>query len=245
MNNKTKFLWIYAIVLFTMAFILIFFSAVNQYRMNKNIDSYKEHLNKQTGLFQGIEEGISTLVSENENLKKQLKELEEKNNDLENKNKITNEKLEQLNAQVSEIGRTVDNLLNAKESFDKKDYKQAALSLEQINPNLLGEKSRELYNHMQEVSFEKAARIFYNEGYKLYVSGQYEQAILSFQKSVQFKNDQYFSDDAMYYLGDSYLKINNVEEAEKTFNQFKELYPTSQFISLVQEKLDMIRQDKG
>jgi|GEM_PF-2368268 len=240
MNKKSKFIWIYAFVLFAIAFLLIIFSAISQHRIYMNLSTYKDEMSKQTGLFEGIEQSMSALVEKNEDLEKRLKKAEEQNEKLENDNKIANEKLEQLSAQISAVGISIDNLIQAKEYFDKKQYKESALCLEKVNPELLGGKSRALYNSMSEVSFEKAAKAFYNEGYKLYTSGDYANAAQCFENSIKFKTDQYYSDDAMYYLGYSYLELNDIEKARDTFNQFKEMYPASQFISSVQKALDNI-----
>lgn len=240
MNNKTRFLWLYSTVLFTAAFVLIFMSAVSQNRLSKDVKSYKEQLTKQQGLFQGVQKSLSELTEENRQLQEKVKEEEDKNKEYEQQIIEMNKKLDEANTQKEMYANSMENLLLAKKYYDEKKYRESAACLEKVNKEMLSENAKYLYDSFADTVYKKVAIVYYNEGYKNYSAKKFNEAADSFEKSLSYKKDEYCSDDALYYLAMSRLKIKDINQAKFALEQFKSQYPSSGYIKDVERLLNSI-----
>ena len=240
MKDKSRFLWIYCIILFTSALILILVSAVTQQKLSRDMETYREKLSHQEGLFQGAQKSLVTLNKENQILHEKIKELEEKINKLQEEIKQNNEDIAKLQEQSDMIKISVDNLLKAEEFFKKKQYIESASHLVKVNYELLSEDTKKIYDTFANTVLNQAAFSSYTTGYKKFRNNEIEDAIEHLTMSLQFKKDAYYSDDAMYFLAISYLKQNNTDEAKKTLLQLKEQYPESTYIKAADEQLSKI-----
>lgn len=243
MNNKSKFLWLYSIVLFTIAFVLIFMSGVSQSRLSKDVKTFKEQLSEQQGLFQGVQKSLSALIEENEQYKKTIKEKEEQLKQFQMQINELNKQLNEIEQQKNTFIESIDNLLEAKNYYNDKKYIESALYLEHVNYEILNVSSKKLYNSFASIVLEKAANIYYSRGYENYKKHNFNDAIENFTKSLKYKKDVYFSDDAMFFLAVSMYKINQVDEAKKQLLQLKEKYPVSTYKKEVDRFLSSIEQE--
>ncbi|MBN1480463.1 tetratricopeptide repeat protein [candidate division KSB1 bacterium] len=79
----------------------------------------------------------------------------------------------------------------------------------------------------------------YWKGECYYGMGNYEQAILEFQKVFAFPNSNKF-DDAQLKLGLCYMQMNNYERARAEFNKLLREYPSSEYASRAQSYLSRL-----
>lgn len=128
MEKKSKFFWLYTIILFSVAFVLILFSAFST-------TNYKKVART----------SIEQLTTENTNLSGQNTELEKTIEGL-------NEKINQMTVENENIKKNNSALIiiaKANEAFNDNDYYLAELKLSEINQDGLTDEVKELYNNIK------------------------------------------------------------------------------------------------
>jgi tol-pal system protein YbgF len=72
-----------------------------------------------------------------------------------------------------------------------------------------------------------------------YALGQYDKAIIDFEKVFTFPKSNK-DDDAQYKLGLCYMRKGDNVKAREEFQRLLDLYPKSEYISRVKEKLNSL-----
>lgn len=88
-------------------------------------------------------------------------------------------------------------------------------------------------------------RFLYQEGYRRMQAGKGEEAILFFRNLVEAHGDHELADNAYYWMGEVYLRLKRVEEAEKAFNMIIERYPGGNKVPDALYKLAEIESERG
>lgn len=240
MKNQSKFFWIYCIVLFTSAFVLISLSAISQSRLSKDVETYRQKLDQQEGLYKGAQKSLITLNKENQELSEKVTELEEQMTQLQEETNKNKDEITRLQEENNSIRTSVDHLLRAEEFYKKGNYIESAKHLIYVNYELLSEGTKKIYDIFGHKVLNQAALKTYNQGYQYYKNKNYNEAIKQLNLSLQFRKDIYFSDDAMYFLAMSYFEKGDIEEAKKTLLQIQEQYPDSTYMKAVEQQLEKI-----
>lgn len=241
-KNEKKQIWIYALILFTGAFIVLLLTAYSQVKFQNNISEYQNKLSSEekakinvvTDYNAAVKE-IERLTSETESLRKKL---------LETESNLSNEENKRLETE-SKYSDTIvcnDALLTAYEYFNNEDYINCAIKLKyDINVELLSTKSKAIYDNMVLKSYKKASQLLYKEGYKYYKNKKYDEAIQSFTRTIDFApKDEYFVDDAYFYLAKCYYKTSKYEDAKALIRTFLNDYPNSTFVDSMRELYNKI-----
>lgn len=240
MNKKTRFLWIYSIALFTVALGLICISAFTQNRLSRDAANYKQVLDQQKGIVEGAQTSISTLTDENEQLKSKVNELTQKQKEMEDQLKASNDNANKATEEKLKIQQMSDNLIDARSCFERKDYQRGAALIKQIDPQLLGPKNQEIYNSISDNLLKKAAGEYYNIGYKSFIAKKYDQAYENFQKSLEYKDQESYSDDALYYSSVCQIQMDRKDVAQETLNRLVNDYPSSTYVKAAKNLLDKL-----
>lgn len=66
----------------------------------------------------------------------------------------------------------------------------------------------------------KAGFITYNKGLQAYLNGHYQEAVSYLERSQRIKSNEYFSDDAFFYLIQSQKELNETEKLSELYDQF-------------------------
>jgi TolA-binding protein len=133
-------------------------------------------------------------------------ESSDKSKDLENQRKEDELKQEAEN-QAKKIKELEDKALSYEEEINKYNETNAILAAANIKmPDVINNASQELYS----------------QGIKDYEGGNYQRAEDSLKKILTLNKNQYYSDDAHFFLVHTYLKTNNTEEAYKYVEKFLE-----------------------
>ena len=74
--------------------------------------------------------------------------------------------------------------------------------------------------NLDPIKIEKAREVF-NKGLKNYNHKNWELAVEQFQLSLSLVSDQYFSDDATYFLAQSKFELNELNPDDPVFQQFE------------------------
>jgi len=125
---------VYTILLFSITFILILFSSFTGMR-------YKDAQYEKNKLFHGAQRSVVALTEENTELKKENDELLAK---LEEKN----EGEEKEKSKAEEITNNTDKLMEVQNLYTAQRYDDAALLILDVNPELLSETGKKLYDHL-------------------------------------------------------------------------------------------------
>lgn len=70
-------------------------------------------------------------------------------------------------------------------------------------------------------------RLLYESAYKSYVKGNYAEAIEGFQAYQKAAQDGPLIDNALYWIGESYAALGQVQNAVNTFQELVNKYPKS------------------
>lgn len=237
-NVKSK-IWVYAVVLFMSAFIVLMLTAVSQIKFNKNIMDYESIIynkenekNNFVSNLKSAEENIKLLKNEISALNTEIKKTKKQ---IEDTNKIDEEKLQQETLKRKEY----DKLLLANINYQKKDYISCAIALfKNIDVTKLDSIALEQYNYLKENSFEKAAFALYKQGYDEYSKNNYEKAISSFTNSFQLSKDQYYSDDCLFFSAISEFKLGRYQKAIDNCNLLFKTYENSSLKKEVNKIID-------
>jgi len=118
-------------------------------------------------------------------------------------------------------------------------YRQAALE------NELGNSAQAVATYQQVI--DRAGDRIYGQMARLGLaeaqsrSGQYDQAINTFQELAQLKDGPLPVDGVLMQLGLTYRNAGKVAEAEQTFNRLVEEYPASAFSAAARRELESLK----
>lgn len=133
MKSKTKFIWVYTIILFSIALILILVAGLTQ-------QNYEEELQSHTEATMGMQRSVTELSDRN-------MVLQTENETLKAENEALKAEKEALEAEKS-LGETNEKLIEAYHKY-KNGYISAAKELlETIDPETLSAEQKTLYNRI-------------------------------------------------------------------------------------------------
>ncbi len=232
MDNKKdkKTVWIYAVVLFTSAFIVLTITAYSQIKVNKNIDDVRNKLGNTEKEKSNFQMNLSSALVENKKLYEKIENLEKEIDELRKEGSNLKLELDEVKDSNNLKVNNYEKLMLANIKYYNKDVKNCALIIfNEIDKKLLDNSALALYNSLSEFCFIKASLEFYNEGYSFYRAGHYEKAIESFNNSLMFTKSEYFSDDCYYFIAYSYYNMGNKLQSKEAMNNLLTNYHDSTY----------------
>lgn len=213
-SNKGK-IWIYAVVLFTSAFIVLLLTAYSQIKFNRNILNYQNRISVQETEKKRIMLNYETASKEIDRLLSEVESLNKKNMDSDVQIEQLKQENENLKAQNDKSKVQYEMLITAQDEYMKGNIVICADILSRItNPNDFSSTGLAKYTSLKEKTFKEAALILYKEGYNYYRKKEYSEAEKSFLRSLEFADDEYFSDDCYYLMALSEYKSGDHETAK-------------------------------
>lgn len=149
---------------------------------------------------------INGLNDQIDSLKSQLEEEQNKNNG------------------VAEQIASYEALLNAYVTYTSGDIVKTGEALEAINTNDLSDTAKQTYDTLNAAIADPYKEALYNQAYSSYSSGDYDNAIPSFQKLVGL-DESYRDGSAAYYLAQSFRKSGDVASATQYYQYVIDNYP--------------------
>jgi len=236
-KNEKKQIWMYALILFAGAFIVLLLTAYSQVKFQNNISDYQNKLTSEEKAKINVVTDFNAAVKENKRITTELESLRSKL--VESEQKIATEEAKGVDIEAKYNNTVISNnlLLIAYDYYNKQDYINCAIILKyDINTEFLSVKALESYNDLILKSYGKASQLLYRDGYKNYRNENYSEAILSFNRAIDFsQKNEYYIDDAYYYLAKCYYKTSKFDEAKKLILIFVVDYPKSSFIKDMKE----------
>lgn len=241
-KNGVKTVWIYAIILFTSAFIVLLFTAYSQIKLNSNLNDYKNQISSQKKEKINFITDLNTTQIENNKLKTNIASLKEQIAKLRKERDSIVEKLKAAESKYTSVTTTYDSLLQAEKEYDNGNFVACAEILsKKYKLEQLGTSGRERFSNLIGKSYGKAAQKLYFEGYSEYVKSNYNNAISNFQRSFKLLQHEYYSDDCLYFIAYSQLKLGKNTLAKQSFSLLIKKYPESSYINDVDRMLKSIR----
>jgi TolA-binding protein len=229
MNGRVK-LWVYAVVLFTSAFIVLLITAYSQIKVNRNIVEYREQIYKDENEKRKFLLNLNSALEENMKLVNELKTLKEKLDEYESKLEELEEREEKSRKKIDNISAAYENLAAAFNDYENENPVSSAERLKNdIKTELLGTEGLRQYRQLWELSHKKAAHELYLKGYNSYRNKDFRTATDYLNKSLGFADDMIFSGDCYFLLANSEYKQGNVDAAKKYLYILLEKYPSSSY----------------
>jgi len=234
MNDKKSAkikIWVYAVVLFTSAFVVLLITAYSQIKFNKNIDDYRKQIFSNENEKNKFKLNLNSALEENIKLVEDLKSLRDDLSSTRNKVEEYEKEIEALKENQEYINRAYEGLALAANEFNKGNIVNCAEQLSgNVDPKYLNAQALQQYNYLVEKTYKEAAHELYIEGYKYFKKKIYSAAVKRFWKSLNLADGEYFSDDCYYLLAFCAYKEGDKETAKSYIATLKEKYPKSNYI---------------
>ena len=243
-DNKKSKIWVYAVVLFTSAFIVLLFTAYSQIKMNQNLSDYKSLVyNKETEKNK-FQQNFSSAQEMNAKLNEEIKMLQEENSQL--KDDITELKNKQIGVEenLKVKSTAADELSNAITSYLNGKVIESAGLLKSIDADSLDEKAFQTYRTLLFKSHAEAGQLLLDEGFALYNKAQYSEATEKLRLSYQYAPAQSFSDKCLFYLAYSEVKGGNTITALEHMNLLINNYSSSKYMKSAKRFVEKYKQVK-
>lgn len=114
-----------------------------------------------------------------------------------------------------------------------------AEKLELVDKDMLETiKAKEIYESIRGISYPIATNVYYREGYNLYNSNKFEEALEKLLKSYRYDENNI---DSIYFLARSYHRLNDNENAKLYYEMLINDHKDTRRASQAQEKLATLR----
>lgn len=229
-KNERNAIWLYAVILFTSAFIVLLLTAYSQIKFNKNLNDYKNQISTQESDKNNFKNNLGTALSENKKLSDELQAAKRELEDSKAKVEEGNAALKKQQQKSTSAINTYDILIKAQVEYDKGNLVESAdILYNMVDSKLLGKAGVDLYESLIAKVYNKAAETLYQQGYQKYVTRQYDEAIKMLRKSYDYASDEYFSDDCLYFIAYSRYRQENFKEAKEYADKLIKEYPDSNY----------------
>lgn len=240
-NKKSK-IWVYAVVLFTSAFIVLLFTAYSQIKLNNNLSEYKSQVSSKENEVNKYQQNFSSAQEMNLKLNNEIKRLEEEISTVRALlTELANEK--EKNEAISKRKKdAIDELLTLTELYLNGNAVECAGRLKSMDTADLEAKQLDTYNTLSAKAYAEAGNLLYNEGYALYNKGEYDEAREKLLLSHQYAPAQVFSDKCLYYLAYSEVKTGKNNLAVEHMNLLINHFPSSKYVKSAKQFINKYKQ---
>lgn len=239
-RNERKTVWIYAVILFTSAFIVLLLTAYSQIKFNKNLSDYRNQISSESEEKVNFQMNLNSALEENKKLRDEIRKLKEELAKVQTSEAEKDRKISSLNTAAAAQGNYEQLLLAESEYRSGRITSCAEVLLNSVNVDILDLKGIELYKYLKEKSFKRAALEFYNQGYNLYRNGQFYLAATNFKTSLKLESGEYYSDDCVFFTAYSEYRMGNIKDAEENANKLIKEYPKSNYVEEIKRLLEEI-----
>lgn len=228
-NRKSK-IWIYAVVLFTSAFIVLLLTAYSQIKLNKNLSNYKDKIFSTEIERNKFQLNFTSAQDTNNKLKEEIEKLKAEKKDITEKYEKSSKEKAQSDENNKNSLQEYNKLSAAQVLYLNENYVDAVLILtKEIDIKLLDDKAKELYTVLLEKTSAKAGSLLYQQGYAFYKKKDYTSAIIKLSQALEIAYSDKSADCWMYYLALSENKSGNSEKAVAYMGSLVSKYPHSAY----------------
>ncbi len=218
--TKQKKLWIYAVILFACAFIVILATGYSQIKIKNSLNNAQSKASNAVKKSISAEQNLSSANKKIDSLKEQLETA--------TTNSVAiSKQLEKYKASLT----SYEALVKAENADNNGNYINCALILKtDCDSKFLEADALKTYNALANKTFEKASVSLYYNGYEYYVNREYKKSIDSFKKSLIIIKNAYYSDDCYYFIAYSQYALGKYDDAKATVKSLMKSYPSTNFL---------------
>lgn len=240
-KNVKKTVWLYAVILFSSAFVVLLLTAYSQIKFNKNITEYKNQIYTGEKEKKDYKTNLSQTLDENKVLKEDVKRINSELTKLKNDQESLKKGLEDGQNKLNQSVISYDGLIDAENSYNNGDITSCALTLKnKVDVQLLGKSAQEKYNSLINKTLKDSAFKLYYKGLDLYKKKKYDEAIESFKQSLSLTTEEDYSDDCYYFVAYSYFRKNDNNTSANFLSEMLKNYPGSDYYEDAQELLKKV-----
>jgi tetratricopeptide (TPR) repeat protein len=172
-------------------------------------------------------EKITSLTDKVEDLNKDKDKLSTQLDSLKQEKTSLETKLSKAE-EMSKGSDYLTNLIKAIMQFEEGKMVEAANTLLLVDSKLITDPTiKALYDKRKAEILPKLAIDLYNEGYRLYSTGKYDESIAKLEQSYKFSATENISDEVVYFIARDYQKKNNPQKAIEYFEKLMSQYPNA------------------
>lgn len=240
-GNDKKTIYLYAVILFTCAFIVLLLTAYSQTKFSKSEYEYKNLISNEEKAKINFKTNLNTALEENKRLTDELEILRRavKQNESTNYNNL--EEMKYLEKKLADTQDAYKIIVQAQDKYIKGNIKESALLLKKdFDKSQLDSSALQMYEMLVSKTFKKAALQLYTEGYKEYLNKSYSSAALKFRQSIILSGNEYFTDDCYFFLAYAEYRLGNNKTSEAVIKEFVDKFPDSNFKNDMEDLLNLL-----
>ena len=157
---------------------------------------------------------------------------------LKNQVKTLQDELAKYNGK-GDVATSYDKLIEGYNAYKSGDIKKATECIKVVNPDVLDVNGKAIYDEVIKPVNDYIMRESYNKGNTAYKQQKYEEAITEFTTVVNI-DPSYQNGNALYYLADSYAKLNDIANATKYHQMLVQFVPNSKWVKQSKEYLTSV-----
>ena len=227
-KDKRKYLWIYAVVLFSSAFVVLVMTAFSQIKQSSNIENYdkelKEYKNKYTL-------SLDTADKDKKTLQDKITQLQSENNNLKIITENNNSQI--LIQKIESCKNSYENLLQSDKLYSQEKYIEAAKGLRNVKEEELGEQAKKKYMFLKSKVYIYATKDYYKRAKHELSRDSYSKAMEYFEESLIFDETKYYEENTLYYLAYISSKLKQAQKLNRYSNDLIKRYPSSEYAEKV------------
>lgn len=240
-KNENNQIWMYAVVLFTSAFIILLLTAYSQEKFHNNVSDMQNKLDTEKSSKLTAMTDLNTAIKENKILSEELNSMRKKLIDSEQKLAEEEQKNKDQQATIDATETTFNLILIAQEYYNNGDIVNCAITLKyEIDIENLTQKGAQFYNDLVAKTYSAASKKLYNDGVNKYRKKDYKEAIISFNRSIDLSQGDTYLENSHYFIAKCHYRDNNYKEAINSINDFIRTYPESSYVSELKNILEKI-----
>jgi TolA-binding protein len=228
-ENKKVSVWLYAVILFTSAFIVLLFAGYSQIRLNQNLSEYKSQVFYTESEKNEYLRNFASAQEMNEELNKEISQLKEENDDLKKRIKDLADEKYALQDVLLKNKEAADNLSIVIGIYLDGDVIGAAEQLKNVDVTVLDELTAKTFKTFEKKVTAEAGNQLFDEGFSLYNRAKYYEAAEKLLLSFQYAPKEGFSDKCLYYLAYAELRAGKKSEALEHMKRLVSEYPQSNY----------------
>jgi TolA-binding protein len=237
-DTKKSKIWVYAVILFMSAFIVLLLTAYSQIKLNKNLSDYKNQVYSKESENKKVRQNFSSAQEMNAKLNEEIKELQEENDSL--NESVTGLETEKNNLveKASKKDAAVNSLARAVNAYLDGNIVECAGMMNAIDTANLDGTAAETYKVLSAKVKAEAGEILLDEGYAAYKKEKFSEALPKLALSYQYAPSESYSDKCLFYLAYTELKLDDKAAAIEHMNQLIAAYPESGYLKSAKRFVD-------
>jgi hypothetical protein len=238
--------WIYAVALFTCAFVVLLITAYSQIKFNGNIEQYQAQISSNEKEKNKVVVDLNSALKNNEELNKENTKLKEDNSKI--KSELSDFRKDYIDnkGKNTEAFNNYEKVLLVIYEYNNAHIEKSALLLKyNVDYDLLGDMGKRQFDELQKKTFTKASKLVYQEALSSYNLSDFDNSKIKFKQSYELDSKQNFSDDCLYYWAMCEYKKNNKAESISIFDKMISEFNGSSLVNDAKKMKEKISQENG